>query len=210
MGIFHAHNILPRKEECNLLLGSHEAHELNELLLSCTNSIQSMALFLNQAQDPELRDMISRHYAVHIQDYNMKVEFASKMQGSRDQLNVPQLQANPGMAAAAVPSPSAYTPVQPQVKLNQLDDRGIATSYLLTLKRAGREYAWSTFECSTVQLRVFLEDAFRMCSHQAYEVWNYMVRKGWYMASPAPEQTMQTLGQMYREVPFHQPMGVYR
>lgn len=203
-------NLIYRKEECTLLLGAHEAHELNELLLSCTNSIQSMALFLNQAQDTELRDMISRHYAVHIQDYNMKVEFASKMQGSRDQLNVPQLSMNPATAPSPAPSPTAYTPIQPQVKLTQLDDRGIATSYLLTLKRAGREYAWSTFECSTVQLRVFLEDAFRMCSHQAFEVWSYMARKGWYAVATAPEQTMQTLGQMYREVPFHQPMSVYR
>lgn len=43
-------------------LASHEAAELNELLMSCTNSIQSMALFINQAQDPELRSMIQRHY----------------------------------------------------------------------------------------------------------------------------------------------------
>ncbi|GIO88159.1 spore coat protein [Paenibacillus faecis] len=188
-----------------MLLGAHEAHELNELLLGCTNSIQSMALFLNQAQDPELREMISRHYAVHVQDYNMKVEFATNRHGSRDQLNVPQLTMTPGM-----PSPGTYTPVQPQVKLTGLDDRGIATSYLLTLKRSGREYAWSAFECSTVQLRVFLEDAFRMCSHQAYEVWNYMVRKGWYMMATAPDQTLQTMGQMYREVPYHEPMSVYR
>ncbi|RCX22505.1 spore coat protein CotF [Fontibacillus phaseoli] len=192
-----------------MILGAHEAYELSELLLSCTNSIQSMALFLNQAQDPELRDMISRHYAVHIQDYNMKVEFASKMQGSQDQLDVPKLTVNP-MTPATASVTAGNIPIQPQVKLNQLDDRGIATSYLLTLKRAGREYAWATFECSTVQLRVFLEDAFRMCSHQAFEVWNYMVRKGWYMVAKAPDQTLQTMGQMYQEVPFHQPMNVYR
>ncbi|WP_410767702.1 spore coat protein [Fontibacillus sp. BL9] len=192
-----------------MILGAHEAHELSELLMSCTNSIQSMALFLNQAQDPELRDMISRHYAVHIQDYNMKVEFASKMQGSQDHLNVPKLTVNP-MTSATASVPAGYIPIQPQVKLNQLDDRGIATSYLLTLKRAGREYAWATFECSTVQLRVFLEDAFRMCSHQSFEVWNYMVRKGWYMVAMAPDQTLQAMGQMYQEVPFHQPMNVYR
>ncbi|MNC40270.1 hypothetical protein D3C75_889650 [compost metagenome] len=53
------------------MLGSHEVHELNELLLSCTNSIQSMGLFLEQAQDPELRNMISSHFSVHVQDYNM-------------------------------------------------------------------------------------------------------------------------------------------
>ncbi|AWB45679.1 spore coat protein [Paenibacillus sp. CAA11] len=189
-------------------LAAHEALELNELLLSCTNSIQSMALFLNQAQDRELHDMIARHYAVHIQDYNMKVEFASKPQGSPDRLNVPNLQ-NVGGAPAPM-QPMQLSPVQPQVKLNQLDDRSIATSYLLTLKRAGREYAWSAFECSTIQLRMFLEDAFRMCSHQAYEVWSYMARKGWYMVSAAPQPTLQGMGSMYREVPYHQPMDTYK
>ena len=68
---------------------------------------------------------------------------------------------------------------QPQVKLSQLDDRSIATSYLLTLKRAGRDYDWAAFECSVPQLRSFLKGAFRMCSHQAFEVWTYMARKGW-------------------------------
>ncbi|KIL40859.1 spore coat protein [Gordoniibacillus kamchatkensis] len=187
-------------------LAAHEAHELNELLLSCTNSIQSMALFLNQATDPELRDMIARHYPAHIQDYNMKVEFAKQTMGSRDQLNVPELQ----MAAGMPPAQQQYPAFQPQVKLSQLDDRSIATSYLLTLKRSGRDYAWGAFECSTPQLRAFLEDAFRMCSHQAYEVWAYMARKGWYPVAMAQPGVMQTLGQIYQEVPYQQPMNVYQ
>ncbi|WNC14115.1 spore coat protein [Brevibacillus brevis] len=185
-------------------LGIHEACELNELLMSCTNSIQSMALFINQAQDPELRDMILRHFSVHVQDYNMKVEFATQPNGSHDQLNVPPLQQAGTVAMAAAPQP-----ITPQVKLSQLDDRAIATSYLLTLKRAGRDYAWGTFECTVPSLRSFLEDAFRMCSHQAYEVWSYMVRKGWYPAIAAPMEAMHAMGQVYQKVQAHEPMAVY-
>ncbi|NGM82876.1 spore coat protein [Paenibacillus sp. 7124] len=185
-------------------LGSHEAHELNELLLSCTNSIQCMALFLNQARDPELKNMITRHYAVHVQDYNMKVEFANSAY-SPDTLNVPNLQMNAGMPA---PAPG-YTPMQPQVQLQQLDDRSIATSYLLTLKRAGREYAWSAFECSTPQLRSFLEDAFRMCSHQSFEVWDYMARKGQYPVVMASSQAVNAMQQIYQPVPEHNPAHLY-
>lgn len=184
-------------------LGIHEACELNELLMSCTNSIQSMALFMEQAQDPELKDMILRHFSVHVQDYNMKVEFATQATGSLDQLNVPPLQ----MGSMMTPAP--YQPVQPQVKLSKLDDRAIATSYLLTLKRAGRDYAWSAFECSVPQLRSFLEDAFKMCSHQSFEVWSYMARKGWYPAISAPPQAMHAMGQIYQKVHTHQPMAVY-
>ncbi len=187
-------------------LGMHEAAELNELLMSCTNSIQNMALFINQAQDPELRSMIQRHYAAHIQDYNMKVEFATKQMGSRDQLNVPAIDPH-----AFAPTPATqYPSIQPQVKLAQLDDRAIATSYLLTLKRAGRDYAWATFETTTPRLRTFLEDAFRMCSHQSYEVWQYMVRNGWYPLVFAPAQTVSTMGQVYQPVLYHQPMMVYQ
>lgn len=180
------------------MLGSHEAHELSELLMSCTNSIQSMGLFLEQAQDPELRNMIANHFSVHVQDYNMKVEYVSKS-FSRDQLNVPQLNLN-----AAGVRPMNMQPVQPEVKLTMLDDRAIATSYLLTLKRAGREYAWAAFETSTPQLRAFLEDAFRMCSHQSFEVWQYMARKGWYPVILAPDSTVQTLQQTFQQVPYQQ------
>jgi spore coat protein CotF len=186
------------------MLGSHEAHELNELLMSCTNSIQSMGLFLEQAQDPELRSMIAGHFSVHVQDYNMKVEYASKAI-SYDQLNVPPLNLN-----ALLPQRQMNVqPVQPEVKLAKLNDRAIATSYLLTLKRAGREYAWSAFEASTPQLRAFLEDAFRMCSHQAYDVWQYMARKGWYPVVQASNQSVHAIQHMYQQVPFQQPANLY-
>ncbi|WP_025688925.1 spore coat protein [Paenibacillus zanthoxyli] len=185
-------------------LGSHEAHELSELLLSCANSIQSMALFLSQAKDPELKEMIARHYAVHVQDYNMKVEFANQSY-SPDTLNVPALQMSTGISMPSI----QYPPIEPKVQLQQLDDRAIATSYLLTLKRAGREYAYSAFECSTPQLRTFLEDAFRMCSHQSFEVWQYMARKGEYPVIMASNEAMAAMQQIYKSVPEHQPGQLY-
>lgn len=149
----------------------------------------------------------------------MKVEFAKQRFGSTDQLNVPELQQmmpqttnlqNRGQAPHNPLSAQQPAPVQPEIQLSQLDDRAIATSYLLTLKRAGREYAWATFETSTPQLRSFLEDAFRMCSHQAFEVWQWMVQQGWYPAVMAPQQAVQTLASSYREVPYHQPADAYQ
>ncbi|MBB3128950.1 spore coat protein CotF [Paenibacillus rhizosphaerae] len=186
-------------------LGSHEAHELNELLLSCTNSIQSMALFINQATDPILKSMITRHYDVHVQDYNMKVEYANRFY-SQDQLNVPAMPMSSSMPMLGT---QQYPPLQPRVQLQQLNDRAIATSYLLTLKRAGREYAWSAFECSTPQLRSFLESAFQMCSHQAYEVWQYMAAKGYYPTAQAPQEVVSSMQQIYKSVPEHQPGQMY-
>jgi spore coat protein CotF len=68
------------------------------------------------------------------------------------------------------------------------------------LKRAGREYAWAAMEMSNPEVRSFLEDAFRMSSHHAYDVWQWMVKKGFYPLKPASQTTLNTLGGMYQVV----------
>jgi spore coat protein CotF len=191
-------------------LTAHEAAELHELLMSCVNSINMMALFLDQAEDPELQQMITRHFSAHVQDYNMKVEWARSAFGTREHLQVMPLdQTSFQPTRMGDIHPGSYPSVQPQVKRHRLDDRSIATGYLLNLKRAGREYAWSTFETATPQLRAFLEDAFRMNSHQAYEIWQYMARRGWYPVMPSPQNVDHTLARIYQQVNIHHPQALY-
>lgn len=175
-------------------LKAHEACELNELLASCTNSINSMGLFLSQVKCPELKSILQKQMAAHIQDYNMKVEWIEQGR-STQKLAVPAMptQAAPGthkMLRATTPDPHRTT----------LDDRAIATSYLLTLKRAGREYAWATFETCDPQLRMFLEDAFTMCSRHSFEVAEYMTKNGYYPSEDATTTYLQKVGQTYEPV----------
>ncbi|WAH38264.1 spore coat protein [Alicyclobacillus dauci] len=172
----------------------HETTELNELLMSCTNSINSMGLFLSQVQCQELKSIIEKHMKGHIQDYNMKVEWATKGT-SHDTLDVPTMP--PAVRMTGVADMQKTTP---NPNTTKLDDRAIATSYLLTLKRAGREYAWATFECANPELRKFLEDAFTMCSRHAYEVSGYMIRKGYYPIQEAPNTYVQELSGTYESV----------
>lgn len=56
-------------------LASHELHQLSELIGGCYNTISCMASFINQAQDPELKELLQRHFPLHVQDYNLKVAF---------------------------------------------------------------------------------------------------------------------------------------
>lgn len=82
----------------------------------------------------------------------------------------------------------------------QLNDREIATGYLLTLKKAGREYAWSAMEASNPELREFLKDAFTMSCNHAYEVWQWMVKKGYYLLDAAKDEEISKVGSMYNIV----------
>ncbi|GMA50037.1 spore coat protein [Alicyclobacillus contaminans] len=175
-------------------LMTHEACELSELLMSCVNSINSMGLFLNQAKDPTLKGIVQKHMAAHIQDYNMKVEWVTKS-SSTQQLQVPSMPSATNGGTNKLPQA-----VMPNPNLTAPDDRAIATSYLLTLKRAGREYAWAAFETSNPQLRKFLEDAFTMCSRHAFEVGEYMMKQGWYPAAPAQAPLLQEIQQTFQPV----------
>lgn len=179
-------------------LAAHEMHDLHELIMSCVNSITNMAMFINVVQDQELKSMIEGHFPAHVQDYNMKVEYASKANGSTQKLNVPPL-ARTLQDYTKSPT-SNFPPITPRTDIQQMNDREIATAYLLTLKRAGREYAWSAMEASNPDLREFLKDAFTMSCNHAYDVWQYMVKKGYYPIEPAPQSTINTISSIYGEV----------
>jgi spore coat protein CotF len=184
-------------------LAAHEAQELRELALSCCNSIVNMAYFRSHTKDPELRAMIERHFPFHVQDYNMKVEYLTKMEGAQTKLPLPDLNV---ALRSYTESPSAnYSPVTPRVDVQDFTDQEIATAYLLTLKRAGREYAWAAMDASHPQIRLFLEDAFRMSCRNAYDVWQWMVKKGYYPVAAAPQQELQTMGQVFQTV--QSPIG---
>lgn len=178
-------------------LAAHEAHDLHELTISCVNSITNMALFLHSVKDAELKSLIEKHFPYHIKDYNTKVEYLSRVSGAKTGLPIPQIT---NIIENYTKSQENTVPVTPRTKISELNDREIATAYLLTLKRAGREYAWAAMEASNPEIRTFLEDAFRMSSHHANDIWQWMVKKGYYPLEAAPAETMGVLGSMYGTV----------
>lgn len=175
-------------------LRAHEAYELNHLLMGCVNTINSMGMFLNQAQDQELKNLLQKQLDAHIQDYNIKVQWAQSGSSS-EQLNVPTI---PSKTAGTPKAPSAVTP---NPSGTALDDRGIATAYLLGLKSNGKEYASASFEADDIQLREFLMDAFTMCNRHAFEIALWMRKNGYYPGEQASSTYLTALSQTYSPVP---------
>ena len=186
------------KEALKMKLAAHEMHDLHELAMRCVNSISSMALFLSQVQDQELRSIIERHFPYHVRDYNIKAEYLRKSRGAQTQLPVPELK---GDLQSYTQFNTNHPPITPRTSIQKFDDREIATAYLLTLKRAGREYAWSAMEASHPEIRSFLENAFMMSSHHAYDVWQWMVKHGYYPLEEAPQDSLNTFGSIYNVIP---------
>jgi spore coat protein CotF len=184
-------------------LAAHELSGLSELTMSCVNSITNMAYMLEHVQDQELKSILERHFPMHVRDYNMKVEFLHQASGAEKELSLLKEAGN--LQDTTKSSFNQYPPIQPRTMITDLNDREMATAYLLTLKRAGREYAWQAMEAANPEVRSFLQTAFMMsCSH-AYDVWQYMVNKGYYPLEPADPNMIGKIGGMFQVIPEDQP-----
>lgn len=184
-------------------LAAHELSVLSELTMSCVNSITNMAYMLEHVQDQALKAILERHFPMHVRDYNMKVEFMHQTAGAEKELSL--LKENGTMSDYTKSPLNQYPPIQPRTMIKDMNDREMATAYLLTLKRAGREYAWLAMETANPELRSFLQTAFMMsCSH-AYDIWQYTVTKGWYALEPADTNMVGKVGGMFLVIPEDQP-----
>ena len=193
------------EEILSMKLAAHELYDLNELTMSCVNSITNMAYMLDHVTDPELKSILERHFPYHVRDYNMKVEFLNNQQGATKELARFKIDGNLTSYTQAVAN--QYLPVQPRTSVRDMNDREMVTAYLLTLKRAGREYAWAAMETANPEIRSFLETAFLMSSSHAYDVWQYMVNKGYYPLEQADQQMTAMIGSMYQIVPENQQIN---
>ncbi|QQZ07750.1 spore coat protein [Heyndrickxia vini] len=183
-------------------LAAHELHDLNELTMSCVNSITNMAYMLEHVQCQEFKSILETHFPLHVRDYNMKVEFLNELDGAKKEL--PLLKEDGKLQDFTSSNMNQYPPIQPRTLIENMNDREMATAYLLTLKRAGREYAWSAMEMANPKIRSFCQTAFMMsCSH-AYDMWQYMVKKGYYALEPAETTMIGKIGAMYKVIPEDQ------
>ncbi|MCM3569655.1 spore coat protein [Neobacillus mesonae] len=177
-------------------LAGHEFHELSELVMSCYNTITCMSSFIEQAQDPELKQLLQGHFPKHVADYNLKAEFL-KSSTTPDITKFVPTELHPKLTSFTQPPSPDFQPAEVRLYAQQHNDREIATSYLLNQKAAAKNYAAATLESANPDLRTFFENAFLNSSRHAYDIWQYMVKKGYYPLTPAPQADVQTVGNIY-------------
>ena len=157
-----------------------ELSYLNELITSCVNTITCMSLFKNQVIDEELKSLLNTHFPIHIEDYNKKVEFVKDVETASGKLNVPQL--NTSIFSEDITTTKTASPITVNINVSKLTDREIALSYFLTLKRAGKEYAYTM-----------------SCNH-SYEVYEWMVKNNYYPLILATGEQTGNIASIYNTI----------
>ena len=172
-----------------------ELSYLNELITSCVNTITCLSLFRNQVNDEELKNILNVQFPVHVEDYNLKVEFVKDIEKTSGKLNVPQLNTN--IFNEDINESKKATPVSVNTNVKMLNDREIALSYFLTLKRAGKEYAIASTEATNPKLRQFLKDAYTMSCNHSYEIYQWLVKHNYYPVVITTGEQTGEIGEIY-------------
>lgn len=175
-----------------------ELSYLNELITSCINSITCMSLFKNQVVDEELKSLLNAHFPIHVEDYNKKVEFVKDVETANGKLNVPNL--NTSIFAEDVNTSKLASPITVNTNVTKFNDREIALSYFLTLKRASKEYAIASMEATNPKLRQFLKDAYTMSCNHAFEVYEWMAKNNYYPIILATGEQTGDISSIYNTI----------
>ncbi len=181
--------------------GAHEVIELHEVLNAAIDSMNLLQVYASFARAPELQHLLANQIAFVRDEYNRLVTLVNGRGMG------PAVPYRPQMSGGLYGG-SAPVMVQPNASPAQMDDRDVASG-VLGLHKAGASLRMhAALECADPQIRDAVLQGANNCAHQAYEVWGYMNRRGYYQIPTLQEMTTTQMLRGYQPatgVP-HQPL----
>ncbi|MDN5347185.1 MAG: hypothetical protein PWP65_749 [Clostridia bacterium] len=86
----------------------------------------------------------------------------------------------------------------PNLSADEMDDRDVASGMLGCHKAGASLKMTAALECADPQIRRMILQGATNAAEQAYEVWQYMHRKGYYQVPTMKEMTTNTILGTYR------------
>lgn len=179
--------------------GAHEIIELHEVLNGALTALHTMQLYADHARDMELRQLLSHQMNFMQQAYNSMVHTVQGLGAGESLPYRPRSQASQVISSGShQPFSSAPGYPQPYTHSAQVDDADVASALLEIHKVGAKAKMNASLEASHPQIREMLLQGAINCSHQAYEVWKYMERKGYYPLAYLPEPASAQLLRPYQ------------
>ena len=178
--------------------GAHEVIELHEVLNSAVDALNTVQLYAPYASDPELVQIVRHQMSFMQQEYNAMIHTVRGLGAGEIVPYRPGSQLFAGVNPMLRPDQSAQ--MHPQVSPMQIDDRDVASALLGMHKAGAKMKMAAALEAAHPQIRDMLLNGAVNCSHQAYEVWGYMQRRGYYPLAVMPADENAQLLRSYEPV----------
>jgi spore coat protein CotF len=177
--------------------GAHETMEVHEALNEKINMINHFALYTQQTQNEQLRQMLQRHLQSAIQSYDQLVSYTHDYQSGQ------QRKQSQGMIPAQ-PQNIQYGLSNPQQQAPQLqgqfNDNQIAFALLCCHKNSAKNAMASALECADPNILEMMVMRANTCANQDYEEYKYMNQQGQYQVTKMQDQTAKTFLHTYQPV----------
>lgn len=157
-------------------LGAHEVLELHEVLEGTVSSIHQFRLYQPNVRDHDLGTLLNTQVSFMLNEYDYLVSLSESISSIRGEAYRREALLH------AVPVYGLDGPhmIYPKPSIPQMTDRDIASGMLQVLKNGAVMKMRASLEVASRQLRDALLQASQNCSEQAYEVFLYMNRRGYY------------------------------
>ncbi len=172
--------------------GAHECLEAHEILTDAINGINQFELYRPHVKDQQLGQILDRQLSFMIQGYNGLVNYLHN--NGRYQSTSYQGQSN-FSPKLGLRNPS---PENPNMNVNQLNDRDIASGMLGCAKSSAVFATLASLECTDPNLRNIMKTCITSKVDMAYETFQYMNQKGFYQVPTMQDNTTQTMINSYQ------------
>ena len=192
-------------------VGAHETVEIHEVLTCAINAIHTMQLYRPYARDPRLAQIMDKHLEFSINEYNYFVQTLQNINGQSKMMAPSETGSYSGT--------QTFTPIygldnppllSPNMSPAQMDDRDVASSLLGIHKASASMKIIAALECANPHLRAMMQQGAINCSEQAYEIWQYMNRSGYYQVPTMKEMTTNTVLSRYETTGPAPSTGFYQ
>lgn len=173
--------------------GAHEIMEFHEVLTDTIDGINQFQLYRPHCQDPELQNILDNQIQFMISEYNTMVN-ALNQRG----ISSPSAYKNVQQTTSPKYGLDNPSPQSPNTSMNQMNDRDVASGMLGCAKASAVQRMHSSLECADPELRRIILQGANNSAEQAYEVWGYMNRKGYYQVPTMKQMTTQTVANTYQ------------
>lgn len=177
--------------------GAHEVIELHEVLNNALDALNTVQLYAPYATDPELVQLVNHQMNFMLQEYNAMVHMVNGLGAGESVPYRPRTQPYTGAGMMSGLHQSATQQSAP-VQTAPVDNRDIASALLGMHKAGAKGKMAAALETAHPHIREMLVNGAVNCSHQAYEVWGYMQRKGLYPLAVLPVEANAQLLRGYQ------------
>jgi len=178
--------------------GGHEIFDANEAIRTLVSGLEHCLLYEQHVQDPELKALMQRQKAFNTQMYNTVVEAFKTGQKPSVSTQVYKMEANTDNST--IYGTKQAQPAPPAASLQDISDKCIAGFVLGNIKAAASAFSMAALEVTNPILRRIFADSVPNLIEEAYELFLYSNKKGYYQIPQLKDQDMANILNTYAPI----------